>query len=121
MARQLEDYDLLPTGANETFRVTFDLCTPRPHFIILPKNRTAITSPDFRSLNDQQMRDLIKAARFVLSHFKIPSGILSIHEGKWSTTNDFHVHIHVNTERYLEILSNTLDKAIPGWEEKIPE
>ena len=121
MARQLEDYDLLPAGANETFRVTFDVYTPRPHFIILPKNRTAITSPDFRSLNDEQMRDLIRAAKSVLLHFEIPFGILSIHEGKWRKTENFHVHIHVNTERYLKILSNTLDKAIPGWEEKIPE
>ena len=75
---ELENYDLL-RGGNNTFRVTFDWFTLRPHFIILPKNPKFIIRPDFSCLNDGQTYSLINAAQCVLSLFNIPNAILSIH------------------------------------------
>ena len=107
-------FDLLPANVNNTFRVEFDIYTPRPHFIILPKIK-GIPS-DFSGLTSQKS-SLIKAAHSALREVKIRKGILSIHRGQWKSTKTekFHAHICVDTEEYLKVLRNEIRKgSIPA-------
>ena len=107
-------YDLLPQNENAMFRVVFDLFTPRPHFIILPK--IGAIGNDFSSMTKKQTSSLIKAARSMLLSFNISESILSIHRGSWESRNSrgFHVHICVETEKYLEIFEQE-KRNIPNW------
>ena len=110
MARPLEGYDLLP-DENEPFLVTFDLYTPRPHFIILPKEPKSIQPPDFSALNDKQIVSLINVAKSVLSRFNIPNATLSIHRGSWISkpkkkTPSFLAHICVDTNVFENFQGN---------------
>ena len=109
-------FDLLPANVNNTFRVDFDIYTPRPHFIILPKIR-GIPS-DFSALNDEQRSSLIRATHSVLNEFNICKGILSIHRGQWKSavTRVFHAHICVDTEEYLSVFNNQTPAQLEGWQ-----
>ena len=107
-------YDLLPQNENAMFRVVFDLFTPRPHFIILPK--IGAIGNDFSSMTKEQTSSLIKAARSMLSSFNISKSTLSIHRGSWKSrdSNSFHAHICVDTEIYLQIFEQR-QGTIPNW------
>jgi len=76
----------------ETFLVTLDRFKikidfrPRPHYIILGKEKMYGTFP---SSPDQFISDL----RTALIKFKKESLIMSIHLGYYRTSNDFHVHL----------------------------
>ena len=97
-------YDLLG-GNNTSFRVIFDIRTPRPHFILLPKFLVNIGS-DFSQLTLDQRKDLMKAVQpMMLSQFsEISGGILSIHRGSWvSNRDEFHAHLSVDKGFYLQI------------------
>ena len=122
MARQLlEDYDLLQVGENDIFCVSFDLLTPRPHFIITKKPKIFIR-PNINVIKDEKiMCNLINAAKSVLLSLKIPSATLSIHQGSWKSkfSRKFHAHLCVDTEVYLKIFSDTVEKDIPDLEIQI--
>ena len=108
-------YNLLRDDfTNVTFAVAFDVYTPRPHFIILPKKGETV-DPDFSLVTNKQTQQLIETGKSALACFKIDRGILSIHRGSWRTTRDkFHVHICVDVESYLRIYESR-KKVIPNW------
>ena len=98
-------YDLLPVHKkNDIFRVTFDLYTPRPHFILLPKPGVKDMSKD-HSLTPEQRQQLIVTAREMLASWNISSGTLSIHRGSWISKKSPTVHFHlcVDVTNYLNI------------------
>ena len=104
-------YDLLE---NDSFYVKFDIPTPRPHFIILPKHQACI-KPDFSQMTPEQRKKLMKAARSMMKSFDIPSGILSIHRGYWfSSKIGFHAHLCVEKELYLKVFDEEKCNIV-GW------
>ena len=112
----MENFDLLQhRNKNNIFRVSFDFFTPRPQFVIIPKEIESI-NPEFSAITAEQTCVLIEAAKSVLSSFRIPSGVLSIHRGSWKSrpARSFHCHLCVNAERYLETFESQ-KKAIPNW------
>ena len=108
-------YNLLRDDfTNDTFAVAFDVYTPRPHFIILPKSGESV-DPEFSRITNEQTQHLLETGKSALACFKIDRGVLSIHRGSWRTTRDkFHVHICVDVESYLRIYDSR-KKAIPNW------
>lgn len=108
-------YDLLRDElTNATFAVAFDVYTPRPHFIILPKKDVSV-DPEFSHVTNEQTQQLIETGKSALECFKIDRGVLSIHRGSWRTTRDkFHVHICVDVDSYLRIYDSR-KKIIPNW------
>ena len=112
----METFDLLPGGKkNDIFRVSFDFYTPRPQFVIIPKEIESI-DPEFCAMTAEQTCILIEAAKSVLSCYRIPEGILSIHRGSWKSrpAKSFHCHLCVDPEHYLKIFERK-KKAIPNW------
>lgn len=110
-------YDLLPHNSTyHTFKVNFDVYTPRPHFIILPHEEDSV-GHDYSKLNSSEKLEVIKAAVEMVSHYTDlkHSAILSIHCGSWITTKDmFHAHVCVDVDEYLKIYEDT-KKKIPEW------
>ncbi len=107
---------MLPYGKkNDIFRVSFDFYTPRPQFVIIPREIESI-EPEFCAMSAEQTCILIEAAKSMLSCFRIPEGVLSIHRGSWKSrpAKSFHCHLCVDPERYLEIFEQK-KKAIPNW------
>lgn len=112
----METFNLLPyCETNDIFRVSFDFYTPRPQFVIIPTEIESI-DPEFCAMSAEQTCILIDAVRSVMSCFRIPEGILSIHRGSWKSrpAKSFHCHLCVHAERYLEIFERK-KKAIPNW------
>lgn len=110
----MAEFDLIPEKERcDTLRVVFDYYTPRPHFIILPRN-TAIET--YHELDQGDRTKVVKAALSMISEYKLQeSAVLSLHFGSWLTTkNKFHAHICVNVEDYLNIF-DTNKERIPGW------
>ena len=99
-------YDLLPVKReNDMFRVTFDMFTPRPHFILLPKLGVQGMRKD-HSLKNKQAQQLIVTAREMLASSNISSGTLSIHRGSWmrsKKSRTAHFHLCVDVTNYLRI------------------
>lgn len=110
-------YDLLPQHLRcDTFKVNFDVYTPRPHFIILPHEKSSV-GHDYSTLDSPKRLKVIKAAVELVSHYTNlkHSAILSIHCGSWITTKDmFHAHVCVDLNEYLEIYDKNKHK-IPEW------
>ena len=110
-------YDLLPHNSRcDTFKVNFDVYTPRPHFIILPHERSLV-GHDYNYLNSSQRLKVIKAAVELVSHNTSlkHSAILSIHTGSWISTRDmFHAHVCVDVDDYLKIYAMKKSE-IPEW------
>ena len=97
-------YDLLPDdNRNDIFRVTFDLFTKRPHFMLLLQPGIEDLKPD-HSLTPLQKQQLIVTARGMLSG-KISCGTLSIHRGSWISkhSTEAHFHLCVDAKTYLKI------------------
>ena len=118
-------FDLL--GGNvELFYVNFDILTPRPHFMILPKDEETI-SQEFTAMSDEQIGDLMEASYGTLqtvmqTPFAIPGLILSLHRGKWFKKNvfdkntekekaaTFHAHLCVAyVNKYLKVFEANRD------------
>lgn len=110
-----EEFDLIPANERcDTLRVVFDYYTPRPHFIILPRN-TAIKT--YHELDQGARPKVVKAAFSIVSaECKLQeSAVLSLHFGSWLTTkNKFHAHICVNVREYLDIFDKNKER-IPDW------
>lgn len=101
---------------NNVFAVSFDFYTPRPHFMILPKNIESI-DPEFSRMTNDETRQLIEVGISALANFRIRGGILSIHRGSWKdkkSRNKFLVHLCVDVGIYLEVFERR-KKAIPNW------
>ena len=110
-----EVFDLLPANAKcDTFKVVFDYYTPRPHFIIVPRDRKSITH--YNSLVPGAKLKIVKAAIVMVSHYNLQkSATLSLHFGKWGTDKDkFHVHLCVDVEDYLWIYDYRKHE-VPNW------
>ncbi len=128
-----EPYDLL-NGKNDLFYVTFDILTPRPHFIIKPKDWAAI-DVDFAKMieNQTQLQTLMEAVQsmmVVMSGYGIKSSILSFHRGSWHTNHrerTFHAHLCVlpiDVELYLNVFAHKKEEIGTStlWtEDKTPE
>ena len=109
-------YDLLPSNEKcDTFKVAFDVYTPRAHFIILHHDKLRV-SHDYNKLNNEARLKAIKAAMAMVSHYNLQeSAILSLHCGTWITTKDrFHAHVCVDVDDYLRIF-DIKKKEIPNW------
>lgn len=116
MERPTTTYDLLPSDKkNDTFRVTFDLLTPRPHFILLPKPGVEMSMD--HSLESNQKQKLIKAARDMLSSWNIDFGTLSIHRGSWISgeSQTAHFHLCVDAQKYLAIFDEEKTTNFVKW------
>ncbi|XP_068748212.1 uncharacterized protein [Montipora capricornis] len=110
-----DQFDLLPSNEKcDTFKVVFDYYSPRPHFIIVPRDRKSITR--YNSLAPGAKLKIVKAAMTMVSHYKLQkSATLSLHFGKWGSDKDkFHVHLCVDVEQYLSIY-DTRKHEIPNW------
>ena len=119
-----KSYDLLPVE-NNTFYVKFDTLTPRPHFIILPKNQAGIQY-DFRKMTQVQTKELMKVVQSMInmmsSTYKTSEGILSIHRGSWlsKVTYEFHAHLSVDVDPYLEVFKNEKHKiTAENWSQYV--
>lgn len=111
----MAEYNLLGEKyTNDTFAVTFDVYTPRPHYIILPQKKETV-HPEFSLITDEQTQKVIKTAKSALECFNISGGVLSIHRGSWRTTRDkFHAHVCVDVDSYLRVYESR-KKLIPNW------
>ena len=110
-----KQFDLLPSSKkDDIFRVAFDYYSPRPHFIIVPRDRKSVTN--YNSLNPEEKLKIVKAAMEMVSHYNLQkSTILSLHFGRWGTEkNNFHAHVCVDVNEYLSIFEQKKDK-IPNW------
>lgn len=110
-----EQFDLLlPSKKCDTFRVAFDYYSPRPHFIIVPRDRKSITN--YNSLNPEGKLKIVQAAMEMVSDYKLQqTAILSLHFGSWvSEKNKFHAHCCVDVETYLTIFDKKKGE-IPNW------
>ena len=110
-----EQFDLLPSSKKgDTFRVAFDYYSPRPHFIIVPRDRKSITN--YNSLNPEAKLQIVKAAMAMVFHYNLQQpAILSLHFGRWGTEkNNFHAHVCVDVKEYLSIFEKKKDE-IPNW------
>ena len=122
MASKPKEFDLLK-GKNELFNVKFDTLTPRPHFIIAPKEDPTDIKPDFKEMNLNQTKTLLAAVesmKEVMKAYKIDSGILSFHRGSWFTKDPdrtFHAHICVDVNLYENVVKenkNEIAKSL-SW------
>ena len=118
-------FDLLE-GNVELFYVNFDILTPRPHLMILPKDEETI-GQDFTAMSDEQMGDLMEASYGTLqtvmkTPFAIPGLILSLHRGAWfkkevrdkntgkTKAATFHAHLCVvDVNKYLQVFEANKD------------
>ena len=111
-----ELFDLLPSNkkCDTLFRVAFDYYSPRPHFIIVPRDRKSITS--YNSLYPEAKLKMVEAAMEMVPHYKLQqSGILSFHFESWLTEkNNFLAHCCADVETYLSIFEKNKD-GIPNW------
>ena len=111
-------YDLLPVKReNDMFRVTFDMFTPRPHFILLPKLGVQGMRKD-HSLKNKQAQQLIVTAREMLASSNISSGTLSIHRGSWmrsKKSRTAHFHLCVDVTNYLRIFEAKRHTDFFSW------
>jgi diadenosine tetraphosphate (Ap4A) HIT family hydrolase len=105
-----KSYDLLSVK-NKTFYVKFDTLTPRPHFIILPKNQANIEY-DFSKMTQEKRKELMEVVQSMMnkmsSTYNTSEGILSIHRGSWlsKVTYEFHAHLCVDVNPYLKVFEN---------------
>lgn len=97
---------------NETFKLLFDMPTPRAHFIILFNNiqeKHNFYKTSVKFLEDSDLYALFD----LIDKFRARTGnnlgdiILSFHTGGWATCNYFHAHICVDTDAYLQYVSKT--------------
>lgn len=109
-----EKFDLIPANERcDTLRVVFDFYTPRPHFIILPRNTAIKKYHDF----DQGAKlKVVKAALSMVSEYKLQElAVLSLHFGKWyNPRKHFHAHLCVDVETYLDIFERT-KRRVRDW------
>ncbi|CAF0996578.1 unnamed protein product [Brachionus calyciflorus] len=91
------------------FHVIFDILTPRPHFIVkyIPSKRKY---PRFKKvviadLDDQDLRELFDFLENFIKAYNLNSNqtCISFHTGKWASTPEFHGHICVDLNVYLNI------------------
>lgn len=109
--KKREPFDLLPASERfETFKVVFDYYTPRPHFIIVPRNSSGSKAPGAK-------RKIVKEAMAMVSYYTDlqQSAILSLHCGNWGTDKKkTHAHLCVDVEVYLRIYDRRKRKT-PHW------
>ena len=100
-----EKFDLMPEKVSDMFRVTFDLYTPRAHFIILPLEEFNESIKQYPKLEKDTKLKLLESAESIVFKYMLQnSAILSLHFGSWlSTKNKFHAHICVDVKNYLAI------------------
>ena len=107
-------FDLMPEKASNMFRVTFDLYTPRAHFIILPLEKFEESIKQYPELEKDTKLKLLESAKSIVSEYRLQnSAILSLHFGSWlSTKNKFHAHICVEVDDYLDIWKSHKEKIV---------
>lgn len=98
--------DLLPKSHKEkTFKVNFDLYTPRAHLIVL-FNDAEHKKRCYDTLLQEEKKNLIDAASAVVKEYKLTNkSILSLHRGSWADAPHFHAHVCVDVEGYLKVFN----------------
>ena len=116
-----EEFDLLSTAnENKIFKIVFDYYTPRPHFVILPRDGLELEGHDYSELQETTKLELVKAATAMISEYKLEGGsiILSIHRGAWlSNKSKFHAPICADVNQYMQVFHNK-ESEIPNWPNK---
>ena len=59
------------------------------------------------------LAELTGAASSMISD-EIPGGTLSLHRGTWLKTQNFHAHLCVDVDHYLNVF-NAMEDIIPNW------
>ena len=73
-----EEFDLIPAKeVSDTFKVVFDLYSPRAHFIILPRNKHTGT---YVKLDQKARLKVVESAWSLVSGYKLQKlAVLSLH------------------------------------------
>ena len=132
MTQNGTSFDKFSLLGNGTFRVNFDCYTARPHFIIVLDDKSSETLPETSSktlpetssktlpetssktlpktyddLSVDQIKEVISLALQMVNTYSLDKSrpVLSQHCGTWySSKHNYHAHLCVNTETYLDIL-----------------
>ena len=110
-------------------KLVFDLPTPRPHFIIkrIRNNNDSNQLMNFlEAENQKEIQEVFELCIGFLNsntQFKNSDSIFSLHTGYFCTMNEFHAHLSVNLEDYIEYFKSkcpdTCDfKPTKQWEIK---
>lgn len=105
-------YASLP-GNSQTFEVTFDYYTARPHFSISIRDKKI---KQYESLTDDQKKEVIEIANATFTEFKDKNtnctnafAVLSQHCGTWyNAEHNFHAHLCVNKELFKIIFTDKI-------------
>lgn len=98
-SKKPEEFDLL---SKSFLKVVFD-STPRPHFIIVPRDGVKLDGINY---SQSSKLELVRAATTLISGYQQlerDSAILSIHRGHWSDQEEFHAHVCVEVEGYIQV------------------
>jgi hypothetical protein len=80
--------------------VTFDIPSPRPHLIILLKNDNECGQVEDFIADENVLANIMDLARKnPLAH------TLSLHTGYWYKAKNFHIHLVLNTEDYVNLFN----------------
>lgn len=107
---QIADYEVHidDETIDNNFKTLFDLPTPRPHFIFKRRKQIECKNQLLKfldSTNEQEIKDLLQvASKFTHKNDNISSDdvIFSLHTGFFCSSDEFHAHLCVNTDAYLE-------------------
>ena len=108
----------LLNDANLKLKVNFDCYTARPHFVIASENPSKKT---YEALSDDEKKKVIGLALQMVTIYELSESraILSQHSGSWYNPNhNYHAHLCVANERYLEILGDNSNE-FEAWPEKL--
>ena len=109
--RLLNDADL-------KLKVNFDCYTARPHFVIASEDQSKKT---YEALSVDEKKKVIGLALQMVTKHKLSKSraILSQHSGSWyNAKHNYHAHLCVANERYLDILGENLNK-FEAWPKKL--
>ena len=103
---------------NLKLRVNFDCYTARPHFIIVSDD---LSKKTYEALSVDEKKKVIGLALQMVTKHKLSKSraILSQHSGSWyNAKHNYHAHLCVANERYLDILGDNSNK-FEAWPEKL--
>jgi hypothetical protein len=112
---------------SDFFKMVFDYPTPRPHFIILFKDRQlGKAKQTLKDLSDgdlEQILYLIEEFKQIYGIAQNETAILSFHTGYWASSPHFHCHVCTSLSTYLRIFdmlkNSSVEKVKPTKNWKI--
>lgn len=116
-----DEFDLVPgTKSSNLFKVVFDYYTPRPHFVILPREASELKAlADYNQLAEFHKLDFVRTAKAMVDEYKLDGAtLLSVHRGSWLSNKDmFHASVCVGVDQYIHVL-HVKEQQIPDWPNK---